>query len=472
MRKYFSAVFVLIISGIFFSCTEKKGTDLLSVDERVNEAKANLMNDLLAPANGWRLEYQPTPTSGVFLMLLKFKDNGEVTIQSDVAVNSGEFYNHTIPFRIDNALGLELILETYGVFHHLFELKAASFGAEFEFIFVNNDAGNLVFKSASDVSSVPTTLTFVPAGDNDSADFAREISENLNAFQTNIPLVFEDNPSPLQQIIFTNDNISLFWELNPTERTIFISFAGKGVTIDEIISSGVGVTINQSTGYTLANGGLTLLDPINFGLAGKAYSFNKIEFTDFELNGGANYCTLSPANGPKYNGQIAGIGAISMLGSLFDIDGTAFQPIAEFPYSVNIPFLFDGDGKSLVDEGGIIAEKFPNASAFVFYYGYQAVDQPAYAAGFILENDDGSSDIFVREFDVTTTQGNKVALNFTNNFSHSGTAGIDDEANLTEITDLIFAGTDLYAFDFPAEGIQIFKLYNPCNGYEVFLVGN
>ena len=110
----------------------------------------------MSPSNGWKLEYKPTNQSGVFFMLLEF-DEDEVRIQSDVAENSGEFFDHTIPWRVDNALGLELIYETYGVFHYLFELDAASFGAEFEWAFIEKAGDNLVFRSISDLSFSAST---------------------------------------------------------------------------------------------------------------------------------------------------------------------------------------------------------------------------------------------------------------------------------------------------------------------------
>jgi len=37
---------------------------------------------------------------------------------------------------------------------------------------------------------------------------------------------------------------------------------------------------------------------------------------------------------------------------------------------------------------------------------------------------------------------------------------------------MLFDGSDQYVFDFPVEGLQVFKLFNPCNGYEIILVGN
>ncbi len=73
MRKYITAIVSIAISGILFTCSSDKSEVLPSFDERVGEAKSSLKNDLIAPVNGWRLEYQPTPNSGIFLMLLKFE---------------------------------------------------------------------------------------------------------------------------------------------------------------------------------------------------------------------------------------------------------------------------------------------------------------------------------------------------------------------------------------------------------------
>ena len=179
---------------------------------------------------------------------------------------------------------------------------------------------------------------------------------------------------------------------------------------------------------------------------------------------------LSADDGPKYEGQVAGIGSISMIASLFDLEGTAFQPIPEFPYSVNSFFIFDETGASLSDEGNIIAEKFPDAVAFLFYYEFESDTQPSNAVGFILDDGNGNSDIYLREFLPTSTVGNKITVTLTNNFYHSGTPTPEDEANLTEITDLLFEGEEVYASDFPVEGLTVFKLFNPCNQYEILLV--
>lgn len=454
-------IFVLFISA----CTKEKVALLPPVEERVTEAITNLRTELMAPPQGWRLEYQPTNESGVFFMLLEF-DEDEVRIRSDVADNSGEFFDHTIPWRVDNALGLELIYETYGVFHYLFEQDAATFGAEFEWLFVDKEGEDLVFRSVSDVSFDRSTITLMPASANDDRLFARDIAINLNAFSTISPKALE-LPVPRQQIIMEDAGISVYWSLDPAKRIVTSTLAGTNDGFDDPNFSAV--ILNHTSGYILQDGSMVLLEPLEFVLDGRAYEITSIAFSDFS-NTGPSLCSFSPDNGPLYTGQIPGMGSISMIASLFDLEGTAFQPIAEFPYSVNSFFIFDETSRSLSEDGGILAEKFPDAVAFLFYYGFESDTQPAYALGFLLDDGNGNSDLFLREFQPTETVGNKINVILTDNYYHTGTPGPEDEANLAEITDLLFEGGDVYAFDYPIEGLVVFKLFNPCNQHEIFLV--
>jgi hypothetical protein len=245
------------------------------------------------------------------------------------------------------------------------------------------------------------------------------------------------------------------------------SLAGSGFDFGD--PGFTAVILNHRSGYKLQDGSMILLEPLEFVLDNTLYSINSITFTDFS-NSGPGLCSFSTNDGPLYEGQIPGLGTVSMIASLFDLEGTAFQPIAEIPYSVNSFFIFDETSTSLTEEGKIIAEKFPDALGFVFYYGFDSDTQPSYAVGFILDAGDGNSDIFVREFLPTTTVGNRINLTLTDSFYHTGTPGPDDQANLREITDLLFEGGDVYASDFPVEGLIVFKLFNPCNQYEMFLV--
>lgn len=164
---------------LLFSCGDDDGTDLPPVEQRVEEAVADLTAELTRPANGWRLDYQPTPDAGLLYMLLEFDDEGNVNIQSDVAANDGEFFDQTITYRIDNTSELELVMETFAVFHYLFELDQTTFGAEFEFTYVGKDGDNLRFESKKDLFD-KTQLIFTPASADAESLFSRELSANLD----------------------------------------------------------------------------------------------------------------------------------------------------------------------------------------------------------------------------------------------------------------------------------------------------
>lgn len=465
MKTIFNHIVTFILISSLFSCNEEKVGKLPPVEQRVTEAISNLRSDLISPANGWKLEYKPTTESGVFFILLDFNEE-DVRIKSDLADNDGEFFDHTIPWRIDNAMGLELIFETYGVFHYMFELDGATFGAEFEWLFVSKDGEKLIFKSISDVNNEQTNIILEPASSNDENLFARDIAQNLNEFKTISPKALEV-PQSRQQVILEDANISVYWSLDPAKRIVESSLAGTGTDFEDPDFSAV--VLNHSSGYQLQNGALVLLEPLEFILNNTLYSIDEIAFSDFS-NTGPSLCSFGADSEPLYTGQINGLGSISMISSLFDLEGTAFQPIADFPYSVNVFFIFDETSTSLTEEGKIITEKFPNAGGFIFYYGFDSNTQPSNAVGFILDDGNGNSDVFVREFLPTTTVGNKINVSLTDTYYHSGTPGPDDEANLAEITDLLFEGGDVYAFDFPVEGLTVFKLFNPCNQYEMFLV--
>lgn len=453
---------MLAVSSLFSCDDDDNDSNLAPVEERVADAIASLRANLTAPANGWRLEYQPTPESGTFFMLLKFTPDGEVNIKSDVADNNGEFFDQTITYRIDNALGLELILETFSVFHHLFELDQATFGAEFEFLFKAQENNNLLFESLSDFSE-PTQLVFEPATPTDENLFALEISQNLNAFGELSPQVF-GGIAPSQQVILQNRNISVFWRVDISKRNLVAEFARIGTTPAEVIT-GNGINLNHASGYTIKDGMMVLLNPLSFVLNGQQNNISELSLTTFTMDAASLCPTSVVADNPKYTGFSSGLGNVTVLNSLLSTRGSAFQNSV---YSVNAQFVFDGNGQALTD-GGSIGTKFPSATGFVFFYGVPLNDPniPINSVGLIF--DDGN--VFVREFQPTSTKVNLVQLTFLDQVFFSGTApapGTEDD--LKAIMDEIFAGGEVYAFDFPVNGATVFRLFNPCNRYEVFLV--
>lgn len=448
----------LLLPFVMLSCS-MDDPGLPPAEVRASEAIGNLKADLTAPANGWRLEYQPTPDAGIFFMILEFKDDGTVNIFSDVADNDGEFFSQTIPYRIDVGLSLELIFETYGVFHFMFEKDRGSFGAEFEFRFVEKEGNNLIFTSKSDIA-FPSTLVFEPAQTGDKNLFSFDLAKNLNAFSIATPNQLEE-VLPSQQIVLENLNTSVFWTFDEGKRKIHAEVVAEGLTLDEVLTVENFKMLDHSTGYTFSNGKIVLLEPLAFAFNGVGITISEIIPDVFDISG-PSLCITGTDSTAKYESQIPGLGSSKMLNALLSTRGDDFQPTV---YSVNVDFVFDGDGNSLAEDGSI-HDKFPDASGFVMFYGVQLVnpDIPIYSVGLILE--DGG--LVLREYEPTDTKINFLNIELTNEFYYSDSTDMDREQDLMDVTNEIFAGGEVYAFELSFQ--NVFRLYNPCNKYEVFLV--
>src|SRR5690606_24032265 len=142
-----------------------------------------------------------------YWVLMDFDEDNRVTIKSDLPQNDEEFFEQTITYRIDNSLGLELVLESYSFFSFLFEQDQATFLAEYEFNYANKTPqGELVFVSKTDPPPA-TTLLFEEAEASDEALLGQSISVNLHKF-------------PLSnRIVFANRNVAVYLSLDLLRRT-------------------------------------------------------------------------------------------------------------------------------------------------------------------------------------------------------------------------------------------------------------
>ncbi|WP_420580977.1 DUF4302 domain-containing protein [Reichenbachiella sp.] len=454
--------------------------------ERSMAAISELQSELIAPANGWVLNYQPTAESGLFYILLNFNEDGSVHIESDVPGDEDYFFDQTINYRIDTKLSLEMIFETYGVFHFLFEQNASTFGAEFEFIYLGKEGENLLFASKSDNSGDQTVITLIPASANAGDVFSRELSKNMLAYDT-ISSLFVGTT---QQIALADQNISLFWSIGLDQRSINLRSAAVGLTNADIVSNNNSVLLDQTSGYGFFDGKLVLTDPFSFSLAGKSYSFSEISLTNFSETG-SPMCTGGSTMSPVYTGSATGLGAATMYKTLFDTKGLDFKPMEDSPYSVNVFFVADANGFSL-SENGSINDYFPTATGFAFNYGFLDSDsayfscsvdslvQPEYATGLYYEDDNGNPKIALRKFDVVSASENKVNIQFTSSVDPADDyypcdLTTEERDNLGSITDEIFGvgGGEVHALYFPVAtqpDLTVFALYNACNNYEFLLV--
>jgi hypothetical protein len=465
--KHLNYVLICIIPFLYGCADELK--KLTPPDERVVEATSSLIKELSAPENGWILNYQPTAASGSFYILLKFDEDGNVHIQSDVPQDDQKYFDHTIHYRVDAVLSIELIFETYGVFHYLFEQNQSTFGAEFQFHFVEKEGDHLIFASKSDFSADDLTMiTLVPASADSDQAFSRDLAENMLKYDTLSSLFIQ----PIQHLAFSEQNISVFWSVNLAERSINVRDAAVGLTLDEITSNDLSVDIQHQTGYTFIDDKMLLTTPFSFSLNGANYTISELSLSSFSESGPV-LCAASTLNTPVYTGTSIGLGNVSMYKTLYDVKGRGFVPQEERPYGVNVLFVISDDLFS-ISESGSINDYFPNAGGFVFNYGFIDDEQPAYAVGLDLTLDTGERSTILREFEMVNTIDNRVQVVFRDTY-YPATMTTEEQQHLEEVTNEIFGvgGGEIHAALYPVDGqpdLEVYSLYNPCNGYEFLLV--
>lgn len=460
IKKFF--VF-LSISLSLYACKDDD-PNLPSVDERVEAAISDLSDQLTSPTNGWRLNYQPTSASGSFLIILEFNEDGTVKISSDLAANEGAFFEQTITYRIDAGLSLELIFETYAVFHYMFELDNASYGAEFEFLFDEEEGGNLYFTSKSDVSDV-STIVFLPATSEDLEALSREIAANFDVFAGQSPTLF-GGADPTQHLYLSDVDFSVFWQIDLNKRTVLFDIAGSGATIDEVIAGNY-QSLQVESGYTFENGKLVFSSPASFTINGKTNVLSEITLGTFSEDG-EPLCPEDSETTPVYTATVSGLGNATIRKNLFSSGGLGFEAGPDMIYSVNVLYVLDQDLNSL-SETGSIANYFPNASGFIMTYGYESDSIPENAIGLIVEGEDGFSELYLRAF-TPSASGNALGVTLLDEFYYTSTPTDEEIIGLKEITEEIFAGGIVYAYDLPVSGLTAFQFYNPCNDYEFVLV--
>jgi hypothetical protein len=447
MKKFLAHI--LVLSVFITSC---KDDDIAIFEkpsaQRAAEAIATLKADLVAPPNGWKVKYRPVDDTGSYFVLLDFDDNGKVTIKTDLGANSGEFQSQTIGYRIDNALGLELIFENYSFFSFLFEQDQASFGAEFEFKFVSKTDDQLIFSSKTDLVD-PTVLTFEPASASDVNLLGTPIAVNLSVMSNDL-----ERFSSSQKITYQNKDIILYASLDEFRRVLDINAVSKKSNPAQR------QLLNESGTYYLEGNSIVLEDPISTIAFGSIINVPRISLTTFgETN--LTMCT-DPITVHTYTGKI-GNDDVVIETTMDDQAGSAFATLSDFYFAPlsNIRH----DRFSLVDE---ITTNVKGAVEMHLYYGIELNDGTTlYGIGFVIVNDDGSVTFALRKFNPVLTQ-NKIVFNFEPTITLFGNQQTD--ANLDNINiylDALAEGNTTYVFKYADD---IYEFHNPCSGWSVVCV--
>ena len=455
MRKLYPLVLLIWVLGCRFNDEPK----LPPVEERVADAIEELEDLLVAPANGWRIDYRPNNLGGDYLILLDFDREGNVRIQSDVTANDGEFRDHTVSYRIDVGRGVELILETYGVFHYLFELNETSFGGEFEFIFNEELNGGLVFDSKSDGS----VIIFEPAASTDPNLIS---TEALNLLEQGVfrqqNLAGAGNFVQYNMYLEgLNATVSLSMDLDL--RRLNIQGIAAGRSIEEILTSSSRQKIDHASVFAIRGEELVLANSQSISFEGTQISFDRIPVQNIGRIA-SSFCAGQIDSLTTFTStNVAGLGDFTLTSSL----AATHSDFGEGSFaSVNAGFIYDENDNDISET---VSDLLPDVVAFQIYNGLQLNDGSVLRAlGWVTIDELSNVDFILREFEYAQ-QGNLVTINFLDSFFRQDQLTLSQMEAVTTLSDMIFEGNQVYMMEaLTVDGLLEF--YNPCNRHKGFIL--
>jgi hypothetical protein len=447
---------LLYVAGLLTALASCKDEDVnvfdKSADERAAEAIASLKQELVAPADGWKIKYRPEAESGSFYVLMDFDENNKVTIKTDLGAENGEYFEQTITYRIDNSLGLELILENYSFFSFLFEQDQATFGAEYEFNYVNKTPDNaLVFSSKTD-EGVPTILLFEKASPTDDALLGVELSANLNALAND----FKKFTSSLT-LTYENKDLAMYISLDERRRTLTVTSASLKTNTQTVKD------INFSTPYLIQGDSIVFDQPLQGSILGSSISIRSLQLN--EISEGSLAVCSDPIAIHSYSGVTSQGDNVVLETGLVDVSGNSFAQLSDFYFSPLV-YIFD-NGTSVSDR---ITTDIAGAVEMHLYYGYEIGDGTLlYGIGFVIQNPDGTVTFALREFTPVLTDNN-IVFNFEPEVSIFGDPTTANVNNVNIYLDALTAGDKTYVFELNQ---GVYEFYNPCSGWSfVFINAN
>ena len=444
MKKVFYILVLLL--GVLGSCNDDDiNVFEKTADERAAEAIASLKQDLVSAPDGWLVLYKPQEGAGSYYVLMSFNEDDKVYIKTDLGAENGEYLQDTISYRIDNSMGLELILENYSFFSFLFEQDQATFGAEYEFDFVNKTPDDaLVFRSKTDFGT-PDIILFEEASPGDETLLGVELAENLNILSNDL-----DKFTSSLRLNYNSRDLILYISLDELRRTITITSASRKTNTASTQS------INFSTGYLVEGGSIILENPFQETVLGSAISIESLQLSTIG-DASINVCT-DPIPVHTYAGTTSAGDAVILETSLLDVSGKTFAQRSDFYFSPLV-YIFDNG----VSAGERITQDIAGAIEMHMYYGYDiGGGELLYGIGFVIQNLDGSVTFALREF-TPVLNDNNLVFNFASEISLFGDPNPDANINNVNIyLDALANGDDTYVFQLNE---NLYEFYNPCTGW-------
>lgn len=445
------AIYTIAILFMLLSCREDD-VNLFdkTADERAAEAISNLKQELISPPNGWKVKYTPQDGSGSYYVLMRFSENNKVVIETDLGADNGKYFEDTVAYRIDNSLGLELIIENYSFFSFLFEQDQATFGAEYEFNYVNKTPDNaLVFNSKSDISTA-SIIVFEPASAEDLNLLGTDLAGNLNIMAQDL-----DKFTSSLKLTYLNRDLALYISMDELRRTLTVTSASLQSNTSNIQSIGF------TTPYIIKGDSIVFDEPLQGAILGSAVAIKSLQLNSI-TEGTVSICA-EPLTLHSYSGVTSSNEPVVLETTLLDINGKSFAQTSDFYFSPLIYIFNNG-----VSVGSQITDDVAGALEMHMYYGYDiGGDTLLYGIGFVIQNLDGTVTFALREF-TPVLNDNNLVFNFKPTITLFGNPETD--ANIENINIYLNAlseGDKTFVFQL---NDNVYEFYNPCTGWSFVLI--
>jgi hypothetical protein len=238
MKNILKLISIIVVSVVMFlgvlSCTKNEVKPVFSqtITERTDAFKNKYLDILTTPENGWVCNYSPNKDSGTYTVLMNFKKTGAVAIKSDYKTGT---IDNTITYRLDKTLKIELVLESFSVFHDIFEINNNNNKGEFVFNILSATNDEVVLESKLDSGDDITLFTLRKAKTTD-----LDLTGIYTSFNN---ISGSDTKSIFRNILLNNKAIASF-EFNTITRLTTISYVENG----KLVSVNVPIAITP-TGF-------------------------------------------------------------------------------------------------------------------------------------------------------------------------------------------------------------------------------
>jgi hypothetical protein len=296
-KKYISIkkiALLLVVLLVFYACEKPENQNKIPDDlPRFNDLKESYKSILTSADRGWIVSYQPSADAGVFHILMEFREDGTVIINSDL--NNYTTTADDVFYDVKGATYPELVFETFCVWHQIYEVAEG----EFQFRILTIDENSVELRNIYSSAEEPDVI-FTRASQDDYQQIIRrqEIDQLVHEFyngtdkyfkimqfdEVNVEGLIEfdfekhqvyiNYPDPSGESVSTLANYE--YDENGIRFTSELTIAGKTVTRFDI-SQTVDTALNL-TGSPLNDGIIYTTDLPDFEFKGAVDLFYQSTF--------------------------------------------------------------------------------------------------------------------------------------------------------------------------------------------------